>query len=542
MPKDIMQKSIKSHLKSIIDSQSMRIQLVRLDSIDTISISGLLRLDKTQWRNFAKLISYGFVFALFFSAWLYVFIGIVEGLDGFSQKSPIWLNVMYCIIISIFGLISVASYLFSPARVRLYFGFFAGLLLLYWIALSFRYSPFPLLIPLVWLGIGGIIGIIFWILLYFEDLVFRILTLMLLGSIHPFGFDWLIPQSFFAYSVFGVSNWDFFFIVVGVALIALALFKRDMSAFRFLLFSKKLKQSKKPSFINIKINIGAGFMGVISLLLALNVDGLGINDINATTPTNSQNTQNLAQYPLPLYQSLQDLSNQISLTQTHFAQDFKWNKTSLDVIKTALFEAINDAKARHKKIIVLPETILPFILNGEREYEITSLEHLKNASENIAIILGAFSKPNFNSTYVIYKGEVIILNKVILAPFGEKMPLPDIIAKPLLELFFGVSEGLDSALTPQDFTLFQWKFRNAICYEGTSQELYADNPSLVVMISNNGCFYQSIEPYLQRTLLKYRARKSNAVILHSANLSPSFMMTPKVLGDSFGNVAHIRVD
>ncbi len=185
MPKDIMQKSIKSHLKSIIDSQSMRIQLVRLDSIDTISISGLLRLDKTQWRNFAKLISYGFVFALFFSAWLYVFIGIVEGLDGFSQKSPIWLNVMYCIIISIFGLISVASYLFSPARVRLYFGFFAGLLLLYWIALSFRYSPFPLLIPLVWLGIGGIIGIIFWILLYFEDLVFRILTLMLLGSIRP---------------------------------------------------------------------------------------------------------------------------------------------------------------------------------------------------------------------------------------------------------------------------------------------------------------------------------------------------------------------
>ncbi len=182
-----------------------------------------------------------------------------------------------------------------------------------------------------------------------------------------------------------------------------------MSAFRFLLFSKKLKQSKKPSFINIKINIGAGFMGVISLLLALNVDGLGINDINATTPTNSQNTQNLAQYPLPLYQSLQDLSNQISLTQTHFAQDFKWNKTSLDVIKTALFEAINDAKARHKKIIVLPETILPFILNGEREYEITSLEHLKNASENIAIILGAFSKPNFNSTYVIYKGECFLI-------------------------------------------------------------------------------------------------------------------------------------
>ena len=485
-----------------------------INNIPKLSLSSLVWLDKSQWQIFASLNYYGLIFGVFFSAWLYVFVGIVEVCGGFNDSAPMWLNIFGVIALSVFGIIGIACYLLVPVRIRFYFGFFAGILLLYWIALSFRYTPFPFLIPLVWLGIGFIIGAIFWVLLFFKNIIFRIFTLMILGSIHPFGFDWLVPQSFFAYSVFGVSGWDFFFLVVGVALLVVALLRSDIN------FSKKSKKSRIFS-VHPSIRIGVGFLGVISLLLALDIDGLGGRYTQASTDSSD------------LF-----LRENFALAQTYFKQDFKWTKSALDEIKEATFSTIEQAKSNDKKAIILPETILPIVLDYKSQ--ISTLENLQIISNDIAIILGAFSKPNFNSTYVIYKGDVQILNKVILAPFGEKMPLPDFLAKPLLKLFFGIDEGLDSASVPQDFRLFERVFRNAICYEGTSSELYADSPNLIVMISNNGWFYPSIEPYLQRTLMKYYARKAKSTILHSANLSPSFILSPKVLDDNFDSVIHIK--
>lgn len=483
-------------------------------NIPKLSLRSLVRFDKSQWQIFALLNYYGLIFGVLFSAWLYAFVGIVEVCGGFRDSATMWLNIFGVIVLSALGMISVACYLLAPIRIRFYFGFFAGILLLYWIGLSFRYTPFPFLIPFVWLGIGFIIGAIFWVLLFFKHIIFRIFTLMILGSIHPFGFDWLVPQSFFAYSAFGVSEWDFFFVILGVALLVVALLRSDIN------FSKK---SKKYRFSNARpsIRIGIGFFGVVSLLLALNIDGLGSVGTQASTDSRD------------LF-----LKENFALAQTYFKQDFKWSQSALDEIKEATFSAIEQAKSEGKKAIILPETILPIVLDSKSQ--ISTLEKLQSISNDIAIILGAFSKPNFNSTYIIYKDDVRILNKVILAPFGEKMPLPDFLAKPLLKLFFGIDEGLDSASVPQDFRLFERTFRNAICYEGTSKELYADSPNLVVMISNNGWFYPSIEPYLQRTLMKYYARRAKSTILHAANLSPSFILSSKVLDDSFDTVIHIK--
>lgn len=497
-------------------------------NIPKLSLPSLVRFDKSQWQNFALLNYYGLIFGILFSAWLYAFVGIVEVCGGFSDSASMWLNIFGVIALSALGIVSIACYLLAPVRIRFYFGFFAGILLLYWIALSFRYTPFPFLIPLVWLGIGFIIGSIFWVLLFFKHIIFRIFTLVLLGSIHPFGFDWLVPQSFFAYSAFGVSEWDFLFVIVGVALLVVALFRSDIN------FPKKSKKSR-PSSVRPSVRICVGFFGVISLALALDIDGLGGRHTQTSTDSSAKSN---SQFGTKSSTDSSDLflRENFALAQTYFRQDFKWSKSALDEIKEATFSTIEQAKTNGKKAIILPETILPIVLDSQ----IATLDELQSISDDIAIILGAFSKPNFNSTYIIYKGDVQILNKVILAPFGEKMPLPDFLAKPLLKLFFGIDEGLDSASAPQDFRLFERVFRNAICYEGTSKELYADSPNLVVMISNNGWFYPSIEPYLQRTLMKYYARKAKSTILHSANLSPSFILSSKVLDDNFDTVIHIK--
>ncbi len=45
-----------------------------------------------------------------------------------------------------------------------------------------------------------------------------------------------------------------------------------------------------------------------------------------------------------------------------------------------------------------------------------------------------------------------------------------------------------------DYTIDGVKYRNAICYEGTSEKLYRDNPKNMILISNNGWVVPSVEP------------------------------------------------
>ncbi len=61
------------------------------------------------------------------------------------------------------------------------------------------------------------------------------------------------------------------------------------------------------------------------------------------------------------------------------------------------------------------------------------------------------------------------------------------------------------------------KFRNAICYEATCAEIYEGDVDFVIATSNNAWFAPSIEPTIQKLLMRYYARKNATTIYHSAN-------------------------
>lgn len=215
----------------------------------------------------------------------------------------------------------------------------------------------------------------------------------------------------------------------------------------------------------------------------------------------------------------------------------------IEAMRDSVLGAVDSAIAQGRDLVVFPETILPLVLNEPQSFQRDIILALLEKSAQITIVLGAFSQqdplssPNAtpevrNSTYIFSNGKMRILHKVILAPFGEKIPLPDILAKPLYKLFFGIDVPLGQAEKPQNFEALGRIWRNAICYEGTSKLLYTNAPQYLMMISNNAWFYPSIEPYLQRVLLKYYARKFGTLIVHSANLSSAMMISPVLFGDS----------
>lgn len=388
---------------------------------------------------------------------------------------------------SLFGLLSIWIYLFIPRRLRFWFGFFVGLGLFYWTGLSFRFSPMEFLIPFVMIFVGIVYGVIFYFSLFYRHYIWRFFTLMILSYIHPFGFDWLVVESFFSYSIFGVDKLSFFLLIAGVLVLW------------------RLKGYYK-------------FVGIFLLILAVNWSHIRDNSnewknhlsINASSPIKGKLN--------------------LEVSTTNVPQSQKWQQENMNTIFQDNLKIISNAIENGKNVVILPETAFPFVLNKS-----FALDVLKELSQNITIIAGGMREDSdgeiYNSIYIIQNGDFSYIDKVVLAPFGEKIPLPEFLAKPLRKVFFGEEIKLQSAKKPGNIKIGEEIFRGAICYEGTSAIMYEDKPKYVIVISNNAWFVPSIEPIFQRMLIKYYARLYDSVVIHSGNGSRSYVLSSSVLGD-----------
>ena len=348
--------------------------------------------------------------------------------------------------------------LFTLSKKELFFvGFLTGFFWFWWVGYSFYYYDLSYLIPLVIFGVGLVYGILFVGIGLFENIVYKSLMLFALSFVNPFGFNWFKFELPFIQSYFGTSKIEFFLIIFTLA---------------FFIQYKNIY--KKQSLVSIT---------TIFLILY---------GYNVYTQTDIQKPQlKIAQY------------------NTHIDQDKKWNRIYKDKIIFDNFTAIQNAITNGYDLIILPETAFPLVLNHNANIEALLLE----MSHKISIVTGSlFEKDglHYNSTYFYEKGKVQVANKVVLVPFGEAVPLPEKIRDFINNLFYKGAKDYETADKPTTFTIQGVKFRNAICYEATTDEIYKNlDTQYVITISNNGWFTPSIQPTLQKLLMQYYKKKYN---------------------------------
>lgn len=375
----------------------------------------------------------------------------------YSKDPPLWFN-------SVLGLLSVWVFLSVKKDLKWAFGFWVGILWFYWIGFSFEYFGFAYLIPLIAVAVACIYMVILALSLWSEDLIYRGVWLLVLSYIHPFGFDWLVVDSFFAYSYFGVEKYEFALIILGIIL---------LKGLRWRIF------------------------GVLSLAMALDIASA----------------------------KAESVPFDVGLIESHYSQDFKWQRENAREMTEELVRRIEEEIGREKSLIILPETAFPFVIEGSAYFE-----RLRELSKKATLVVGSMRRGEggvYNSIYVFANQKVQIIDKVILAPFGEKIPLPQWIAKNLESVFLG--EGGVKILSGNAFGEFEFggeKIRAVVCYEGTSPKAYELAPKYMIVISNNAWFGSSIESSLQKNLMKYYARKNHTTIFHASNGSRSFVIFP----------------
>ncbi|WP_300972125.1 apolipoprotein N-acyltransferase, partial [Helicobacter rodentium] len=315
----------------------------------------------------------GALCALFFSAFIYLehFLG--------DFNAPIFSTL--CAIGGIF-------LYFKLSRLGAFIcGAFIGILWFYWVGFSFRFYDLTLLIPLVWVVFSLIYGGLFYIFCFFQNPIYRIVSLALSSFIHPFGFNWFIIESILTKSYFFPSKFIFFLLLIGVLIFSLTL-------------SRKLYK------------ISFSWLILFCLLLVLP------HYIGFSNP------------PMESHSKLK-----IKTLSLDIPQNLRWDSAHLNQIIEQNYQQILEAKAENYDLVILPETAFPLALNLYPSL----IESLKTTSQEIAILTGALYQENkrvFNSAYLFQYGEMKVFHKLILVPFGEQIPLPNFLAKWVNQVFF----------------------------------------------------------------------------------------------------------
>lgn len=352
-------------------------------------------------------------------------------------------------------------------------GLFIGLLWFWWISLSFIHYEMPIFIPFVIISIALIYGITFLLLfkiahfftnrLEISEIYGKALILFLFSYIHPIEFDWFKPELMFTNSYLGIEKWQFAIILSALAL------------------------------TQIKKNI----IFLTLLILA---------------------------YPFMTPFTLQKLEN-IKLISTYTTIEDKWNEQKQPTYIKAVFNEISLAIAQKKEVIVFPESVFPLFINLQPQL----MDALKKLSKDITIVAGALywepvqNIPR-NSAFIFKNGDVMVAHKVLLVPFGEKNPLPNFMSKWVNKFFFDGAKDYIASSDISDYEINGTKYRNAICFEATSEKLYENSPKTMIAMSNNGWFVPSIEPTLQQILFQYYSKKYGTTIYHSVNMSKSYIV------------------
>ena len=216
---------------------------------------------------------------------------------------------------------------------------------------------------------------------------------------------------------------------------------------------------------------------------------------------------------------------------------FYKNIDSISVIKDLI--KISDPKINEKTIFVWPEGIIPDI----PEDELVNYKSLfdKKFSNNHLLIIGMNShfenneiKKYYNS-FSIYDSQLNILNsynKIKLVPFGEFLPFENVLGKIGLRSLTNNYQSFSSGdqrniikLTQQSFSL---KILPLICYEIIySGKLFKNsNFDLIINISEDGWFGQSIGPKQHFVHSVFRAIESGKYVLRSANNGTAAIINP----------------
>ncbi len=221
----------------------------------------------------------------------------------------------------------------------------------------------------------------------------------------------------------------------------------------------------------------------------------------------------------------------VSLLQGNIPQDLKWREDRLRTTLATYREMVLNSKSQ---LIILPETAVPqFLDNVSPDYLELLAQHARRQGGDL--ILGL---PERDFVQRVYYNSVISLGtsptqsyrKQHLVPFGEFVPLKPIFGPIIAAMQIPLTDFARGAPTQQPLAVAGQQVAMNICYEDVfGEEIIRQLPqaTLLVNVSNDAWFGDSIAPHQHLQISQMRALESGRYMLRATNTGITAIVNEK---------------
>ncbi|MCL4540683.1 MAG: apolipoprotein N-acyltransferase [Bacteroidetes bacterium] len=246
----------------------------------------------------------------------------------------------------------------------------------------------------------------------------------------------------------------------------------------------------------------------------------------------------------------------VAVVQPNINPYAKWVAAPDEILHTYKNET-KAALSHNPELVVWPETAIPFyILLPPFSYDRESLQSFIDTT-GISLLSGVPLAHYFadstqagptshydefmNEYYDAYNGAALFLphsdeyqtyRKIVLVPFGERIPYAEAVPFLIKPLKWGV--GISNWSRGKDTTVFRLedglRFSTVICYEsvfpGFVREFVKKGADFLVIITNDGWYGKSSGPYQHAAYAIFRAIENRRTVVRSANTGISEFISP----------------
>lgn len=226
-----------------------------------------------------------------------------------------------------------------------------------------------------------------------------------------------------------------------------------------------------------------------------------------------------------------------AVAQGSIDQSVKWDKSMEDETLEIYSGLTHEAADKGARLIVWPETAIPFYYEKDRVEKGIPGRSAKNGQSFILAGSPSYvynaskgSYDFYNSAYLLSpEGDTLgRYDKVHLVPFGEYVPLRGLLPF-VSKLTAGIGDFAEGA-GPVPIMLGKDGLGILICYEAIfpeiAREVVKNGATLLVNITNDGWFGRTSAPYQHLDMTVLRAVENRSYLVRSANTGISAVVDP----------------
>lgn len=222
----------------------------------------------------------------------------------------------------------------------------------------------------------------------------------------------------------------------------------------------------------------------------------------------------------------------VALVQGAITQDLKWRPEQLPGT-LMLYSGLTEQNAG-TDLIVWPEAAIPTLI----EYVGGYLSDLRSAlaKSGSTVLLGILRFPpavdsgeSFQNILVALTNPMQTYVKRHLVPFGEYFPVPEFVRDWMRYMNLPTGDAVPGAADQPPLDAAGERVAITICYEdvfGAEQLHYLPDATLLVNVTNDGWFGDSIAPHQHLQIARVRAAEAGRYLLRAANTGITAAIDP----------------